>query len=171
MIRAGATLMTCDIITSDIIPAFTATVYNLSKFIVIPGWLLLAASLFLPGWRPIIWKLTQFVCPALLCILYLVMVWDGRHGFDSYGLKTFFALEGVSCLYRNFSALNAGWLHFLALDLFAATCIVRDGLERGMPRLLLFVLLPLIMMLAPAGLLLYIILRFAIRPRPAAAAA
>ena len=38
-----------------------------------------------------------------------------------------------------------------------------------MPRLLIFLCLPLILMLAPAGLLLYIILRFAIRPRPAAA--
>ena len=38
-----------------------------------------------------------------------------------------------------------------------------------MPRLLILLLLPLIMMLAPAGLLLYIILRFAIRPRPAGA--
>jgi hypothetical protein len=148
------------------IPSLTAAVYDLSKFIVIPGWLLLAASLFLPGWRPIIWKLTQFLCPALLCILYLVMVWDGRSGFNDFGVGTFFRLDGVSCLYRNLSALNAGWLHFLALDLFAATWIVREGLERGLPRLLLFLLLPLIMMLAPAGLLLYIILRFAIRPRP-----
>jgi hypothetical protein len=151
------------------IPHFTAVIYRLSKFIVIPGGLLLAASLFLPAWRPIIWKLTQFLCPALLCILYLVMVWDGRGGFSDFGIFSFLKLEGVSCLYRNFSALNAGWLHFLALDLFAATWIVRDGLERGLPRLLLLLLLPLMMMLAPAGLLLYIVLRFAIRPRPAAA--
>jgi hypothetical protein len=169
MIRAGAKLMHCHVITPADIPDFTQNVYDLSRLIVIPGWLLLAASLFLPGWRPTLWKITQFVCPALLCILYLVMVWEGRHAFDSYGLKTFFGLKGISCLYRDFNALNAGWLHFLAIDLFAATCVVRDGLDRGLSRWLLLVLLPLIMMLAPAGLLLYIILRFAIRPKPAAA--
>lgn len=151
------------------IPEFTQTVYNLSKFIVIPGWLLLAASLIKQDWGPKLWPITQFVCPALLCILYLLMVWDGRHGFDQFGFGTFFRLDGVGCLYRNPSALNAGWLHFLAIDLFAATCVVRDGLGRGMPRWLLFLLLPLIMMLAPAGLLLYVILRFAIRAKPAAA--
>jgi hypothetical protein len=159
--------MHCTIAATEAIPAFTAAVYNLSKAIVIPGWLLLAASLFLPRWRPILWNLTQFVLPALLGLLYLAMVWHGRGAFADFGALTFFRLEGVSCLYRNFSALNAGWLHFLALDLFAATLIVRGGLERGMSRLLLLLLLPLIMMFAPAGLLLYILLRFALRPKPA----
>jgi hypothetical protein len=107
------------------------------------------------------------VLPALLCVLYLVMVWDGWSGFHDFGFLTFFKLEGVSCLYRNPSALNAGWLHFLALDLFAATWIVRDGLERGLPRLLLFLLLPLTMMLGPAGLLAYILLRFMSRTKTA----
>ena len=147
---------------------FTHVIYVLSKVIVIPGWLLLAATLIRRDWGPILWPITQYLLPALLCILYLVMVWDGRGGFHDFGKGTFFSLEGVSCLYRNASALNAGWLHFLALDLFAATCVVRDGLERGMHWLLLLLLLPLIMMLAPAGLLLYIILRFMIRPKPAA---
>jgi hypothetical protein len=153
--------MPCTIQIADAIPAFTATVYDLSKMIVIPGWLLLAASLFAPAWRPALWNLTQFVLPALLCLLYLLMVWDGRGGFDDFGALTFFRLEGIGCLYRNPSALNAGWLHFLALDLFAATLIVRDGFDRGLPRLLLLLLLPLIMMFAPAGLLAYIVLRFA----------
>ena len=155
----------CAVVTPD----WAYPVYYLSKFIVIPGWLLLAATLLRRDWGPILWPITQFIVPALLCLLYLLMVWDGRQGFNGYGLATFFRLEGIGCLYRNVSALNAGWLHFLALDLFAATCIVRDGLERGLPRLLLLLLLPLIMMLAPAGLLLYIVLRFAIRARPAAA--
>jgi Domain of unknown function (DUF4281) len=165
--------MICTIVlpalTPENTPPLTYAVYNLSKFIVIPGWLLLAATLVRRNWGPILWPITQFVLPALLCVLYLVMVWDGRSGFNDFGLSTFFKLEGVSCLYRNPSALNAGWLHFLAIDLFAATCIVRDGLARGLSRWLLLLLLPLIMMLAPAGLLLYIVLRFAIRPRPAAA--
>jgi hypothetical protein len=152
----------------DVAPWLTNAVYVLSKFIVIPGWLLLAATLFRRDWGPRLWPITQFVAPALLCLLYVLMVWDGRAGFHDFGWGTFFSLEGVSCLYRVPSALNAGWLHFLALDLFAATCVVRDGLERGMHWLLLLLLLPLIMMLAPAGLLLYIILRFAIRPRTAA---
>jgi hypothetical protein len=155
--------MTCAI---DI-PALADPVYILSKFIVIPGWLLLVATLFRADWRLVLWPITQFVLPALLCLLYLLMVWDGRHGFDAYGLGTFFHLEQVWCLYQNRSALNASWLHFLALDLFAGTWMVRDGLERGMSRLLIFLCLPLTLMLAPAGLLLYFILRLTTRPKPA----
>lgn len=151
-----------------VMPQPTSAVYLLSKVVVIPGWLLLVATLVRRDWGPRLWPITQFVLPALLCLLYLLMVWDGRAGFNTFGLGTFFSLEGVSCLYRVPSALNAGWLHFLALDLFAGTWIVRDGLERGMSRLLLFLLLPLTMMLGPAGLLAYILLRFMIRPKPAA---
>lgn len=152
-------------LTHDNIPALTNAVYLLSKVVVIPGWLLLAATIFRRDWGPKLWPITQFVLPAVLCVLYLLMVWDGRAGFNDFGGATFFKLEGVSCLYRNPSALNAGWLHFLALDLFAATWIVRDGLERGMHWLLLLLLLPLTMMLGPAGLLAYILLRYMIRPK------
>ncbi|MEA3065534.1 MAG: hypothetical protein QOJ27_1986 [Sphingomonadales bacterium] len=151
------------------ISELTCTVYVLSKFIVIPGWLLLVASLFMPRWRRSLWPITQFVVPALLSLLYLLMVWDGRAGFHEYGWKTFFRIEGINELYNYWSALNAGWLHFLAVDLFAATCVVRDGLARRMPVVAILICLPLIMMLAPAGLLLYFALRYAFRSRAPAA--
>ena len=148
--------MTCAIVTPDL----TEPVYLLSKIIVIPGWLLLVASLFKRDWRPALWPITQFVLPAALCALYLLMVWVGRHGFDQYGLDTFFSLEGVRCLYQNTAALNAGWLHFLALDLFVGTWIVRDGIERNMSTLLILLCLPFTLMLGPSGLLLYLLLRY-----------
>lgn len=153
------------------IPCYTAQVYTISKVVVVAGWLLLVASLFLPDWRRKLWPLTQFVLPAILCILYILMVLDGRHGFDVYGRGTFFSLEGIGWLYTKPSALNAGWLHFLALDLFAGSWIVRDGLERRIPTLLILLCLPFVLMLAPLGLLLYLTLRFILRSRAPAAEA
>jgi hypothetical protein len=148
-----------------VIPHYTALVYAISKMVAVAGWLLLAVSLFTPRWRPKLWPLAQFVLPAILCILYVLMVIDGRDGFDRYGLGTFFSLEGVGWLYTKPSALNAGWLHFLALDLFAGSWIVRDGVERRIPTLLLLLCLPFVLMLAPLGLLLYLILRYLLRSR------
>src|SRR3954471_17463735 len=137
------------------------TVYLLSKFVVIPGWLILIASLFVRRVRPIGWPTAQFVLPAILALGYLFMVWEGRHGFDSYGLLTFFRLDGIDHLYNDRSALTASWLHFLALDLFAGAWIVRDGVARLIHPLLILLCLPFTLMLAALGLLLYFALRLA----------
>ena len=146
-------------------------VFEASRWLARAGWLILAISLFVPRTRRLAWPTAQFVVPAIFCLGYLLMVWQGRGGFERYGLSTFFFLEGIGHLYTNLNALTASWLHFLALDLFAGAWMVRDGVERGMPSLVIFLCLPFTLMLGPAGLLLYIVLRFAIPPRPEAAIA
>jgi hypothetical protein len=51
--------------------------------------------------------------------------------------------------------------------MFVGTWIVRDGLERGMPQLLIFLCLPFAFILAPSGLLLYFALRLTLGRRAA----
>lgn len=137
-------------------------VYEASRWLARAGWLILVLSLFLPPTRWWAWPAAQFVIPGLFCLGYILMVWKGRSGFGRYGLGTFFALERIGYLYTNRSALNASWLHFLALDLFAGAWMVRDGVALGMPDWLIFICLPFTLMLGPVGLLLYIVLRFAL---------
>jgi hypothetical protein len=76
----------------------------------------------------------------------------------------------VRALFANDSALAAGWIHYLAFDLFIGSWIVRDGLERQVPRLLITFCLPLTLVAGPAGLLLYFAFRlaFARRTQPEA---
>jgi ABA DEFICIENT 4-like len=143
-------------------------VYQASRWLARAGWLVIAISLLVPKVRRLGWPTTQFVIPAIFCVGYVLRVWEGRPGFELYGLNTFFFVEGIQHLYTNDSALVASWLHFLALDMFAGTWIVRDGLARGMPKLLILLCLPFTLMLAPSGLLIYFALRVAVRPRPAA---
>lgn len=143
--------------TPDDLIAFT--VYELSRWLARLGWLILAVSLFVPASRPYAWPAAQFVIPAIFCLAYIFMVWQGRSGFKRYGLRTFFDLDHIGYLYTNRSALNASWLHFLALDLFAGAWIVQDGLSIGMPAWLILLCLPFVLMLAPVGLLLYFALR------------
>lgn len=136
-------------------------VYELSRWLARFGWLILVAALLYGPWRQYTLPTAQFVFPAILCLLYIWMVWDGRTGFRENGLKTFFALDNIGKLYTNKCALNASWLHFLALDLFAGGFMVRDGLALDMPIWMIFLCLPFTLMLGPVGVLIYILFRFA----------
>jgi ABA4-like protein len=80
---------------------------------------------------------------------------------------SFIKLNKIMELYQNPSPLTASWLHFLALDLFVGSWMVRDGIARGMPVLLIFICLPFTFIFGPAGLLLYILLRFIVGQRGA----
>lgn len=137
-------------------------VFELSRWVTRLGWLILVVALFHAASREYTLPAAQFLIPAILCLLYIWMVWEGRSGFEAHGLKTFFRLNYIGELYTNKSALNASWLHFLALDLFAGGWMVRDGLALGMPIWLIFLCLPFTLMLGPVGVLLYIVLRSAL---------
>ena len=63
--------------------------YELSRWVARLGWLILVVALLCPAWRPHALPAAQFVFPRLLCLMYLWMVWEGRSGFKSHGLKTF----------------------------------------------------------------------------------
>jgi ABA4-like protein len=143
-------------------------VFEFTRFLALGCWLALALSLFVRGARPVIWPATQYVLPSFLCLCYLLMVWQGRGDLNLPG--SFTVLRELKALYQQDAPLVASWLHFLALDMFVGTWIARDGTGRGMPLLLILFCLPFAFLFAPAGLLLYIVLRFAVRPRPVTAA-
>ena len=72
-------------------------------------------------------------------------------GFDS--------LENVMKLFTNKWAALAGWLHFLAFDLFIGAWEVKDSREKGISHFLVIPCLVLTFMLGPIGLLLYFVVR------------
>ena len=131
-------------------------IFSLCGLLVLPGWLLLV---FLPRWR---WT-ARLVCPVLiplpLAVLYLWIVATvfGRTpgGFGS--------LAEVSLLFRNDWALLAGWIHYLAFDLFIGSWEVRDAQRTGLHHLLVVPCLVLTFMFGPVGLLLYFVLRAGLR--------
>jgi len=69
-----------------------------------------------------------------------------------------------------FACVLAGWVHYLAFDLFIGCWIVLDAQERHIKHLLLVPCLGLTFMFGPVGLLLYFILRAASRSTPEALA-
>jgi hypothetical protein len=140
-------------------------VFEICRWLARIAWLLLLVSLFMAGTRRRIWPVTQFLVPALISLAYVLLVVDGFGYVDIP--DSFESLEGIAALYGHTGPLAASWLHFLALDLFAGTWMVRDGLRLRIPTPLVIVCLVFTYLLGPSGLLLYILLRFGLRGREA----
>jgi ABA4-like protein len=136
-----------------------STAFSLAGLLALAGWAGLLLALFWTAARPVAWTAAQVVVPAILAVAYILLIWEG-FGAEGGG---FGSIEEVRALFANDSALAAGWLHYLAFDLFVGAWIARDGLERGIPGLLLVPCLALTFLFGPAGLLLFLILRLAFR--------
>jgi hypothetical protein len=117
----------------------------------LPAWLLLVLA---PRWRYTIPVVRLAVVP-LLAIAYGVLI-AARFGASS---GDFNSLAGVQALFADPHLLLAGWIHYLAFDLFVGSWIVEDALERGVPAWMRIVPLPFTLMFGPVGLLLYFALR------------
>jgi hypothetical protein len=65
----------------------------------------------------------------------------------------------------------AGWLHFLAFDLFVGAWIVCDARMRGLPFLLALPCLPFAFLFGPVGFVAWLGLRWIASLRPAAGVA
>ena len=81
------------------------------------------------------------------------------------GFAAFNTLAGVKSLFQNDALLLAGWIHYLAFDLFVGSWEVRDANRLGIHHLLVIPCLVCTLMLGPAGLLAYFVLRVILRGR------
>jgi hypothetical protein len=139
-----------------------ATAFSFGGNLAILGWLGLIISLFVARARPAIQIATRLVIPALLAVAYGLLIYAGFNEAPDGG---FGSITEVRALFASDSALAAGWLHYLAFDLFVGSWIVADGLEHRIPALLILPCLPLTFLLGPLGLLLFILLRVAFQRR------
>lgn len=122
--------------------------FSLANLAALAGWLLLIATLFVPRVRSAGWAIAGRWLPAGFALAYAVLIaisFGGDGGFDS--------LASVRALFADDRALLAGWLHYLAFDLFAGRWIAERGVARGRPAWLLIPILALTFLLGPVGLL------------------
>ncbi|MGQ0590604.1 MAG: ABA4-like family protein [Sphingosinicella sp.] len=145
-----------------------ASAFSLGGLLAMAGWLGLLVSLFVRQARPYAWPVAQLLIPALLALAYLLLLLGGRDAFAEGG---FGSIAEVRALFAHDAALAAGWLHYLAFDLFVGAWIVRDGLGRGLHPLFILPALPLTFLFGPTGLLLYLALRLALGRPPESAGA
>ncbi|MDC0717419.1 ABA4-like family protein [Nannocystis bainbridge] len=95
------------------------------------------------------------VFSLLLSAIYLAILLPH---FTTEDLRAFNSLEGVMRLFQNPWVMLAGWVHYLAFDLWVGAWIGRDAAARGSSRLLVVPCQVLTLMLGPVGLLVYVAL-------------
>jgi glycopeptide antibiotics resistance protein len=128
------------------------TVFSIANFIALAGWILLVC---LPRWNWTRKIVLSGAVSLLLAVAYLILIilFFGRAegGFGS--------LAEVGKLFTNQWALLAGWIHYLAFDLFVGSWEVKDAQARGISHWFVIPCLVLTFLLGPIGFLLYHILR------------
>lgn len=135
--------------------------FSAVNMLVLPGWLLLV---FLPRWRYSAGFVASCLVPALLAICYLGLFLAYFRSHEA-GFSAFNSLAGVKSLFQTDALLLAGWIHYLAFDLFVGSWEVRDARRLGIHHLLVVPCLGLTFMLGPVGWLLYFVLRLIVRGR------
>ena len=126
-------------------------VFSVCNMLALVGWLLLLA---VPRHR-LATAIAGTVIPLTLASIYLALF--VLHARESSG--GFSSLAAVAQLFENRWLLLAGWIHYLAFDLFIGAWETRDAMARGVPRLLLAPCLVMTFMLGPIGLLGYYLVR------------
>jgi len=129
------------------------TVFSFASFIAMFGWILLVVVPYDPRAK----LLTGIIIPLTLSIIYLVFIFlhfgNAPGGFGS--------LADVRTLFGKDELLLAGWVHYLAFDLFIGAWESRDSHRLGIPRLVMVPCYVMTFMLGPIGLLFYFAIRTA----------
>ena len=125
--------------------------FSIANTSVLPGWLLLTLA---PRWR---WTglISGRILPLALAVLYAAVLGSQIGRLDG----GFSSLDAVARLFANPWALLAGWVHYLAFDLFVGSWMVRNAQEHGVRHWLIVPCLILTFLFGPTGLLLYLALR------------
>jgi hypothetical protein len=96
---------------------------------------------------------------GVLVILALTYIFFIVQGLSTPSDGGFGSLAEVRRLFESDEALLAGWIHYLAFDLFVGMWISKDAWERRTSRWLVIPCLILTFMLGPVGWLLYFTIR------------
>ena len=129
-------------------------IFSLANGVALCAWILL---IVLPRQRWVADIVAPIAMPTFFAMIYVAILatqWMGSSG----GFST---LSDVATLFSQRWLLLAGWVHYLAFDLFVGSWEVRDAREHGVPHLAVVPCLLLTFMFGPAGWLAYSGLRAA----------
>ncbi|HMQ57847.1 MAG TPA: ABA4-like family protein, partial [Rhizobiaceae bacterium] len=124
------------------------SLFQLANTTALGSWVVLLAS-------PFASKLTDaisgYVIPLALSVVYTALIlafWSGAQGgFDT--------LDNVMLLFTSREVALAGWVHYLAFDLFVGAWEARTARRESIPFLLVVPCLVLTFLFGPIGLLAF----------------
>jgi hypothetical protein len=128
--------------------------FSVANPVALVGWLILV---FAGRMKWAAGLVTGAIIPLLFGVLYTSLI--VAHWGQSTG--SFSTLAGVAALFENHWLLLAGWVHYLAFDLFIGSWEVRDAAKNGIAHWMVIPCLVLTFLFGPIGLLLYFLLRMA----------
>ena len=140
--------------------------FSASNSLALAGWVLLTV-----GPRRVAWlrAIPLWVIPGALSALYAALVLSRFSGADG----GFGSLDGVASLFSDRWVLLAGWVHYLAFDLFVGAVMATRMDRAGLGRLVQAPILITTFLLGPLGFLIAALTELGLRasalPRPFAA--
>ncbi len=127
-------------------------IFSIVNLIAMLSWIILIVA---PRWIVTRKIILSGAIPLLLSVAYLVLIvlffGKSEGGFDSLG--------NVMKLFTNEWSVLAGWIHYLAFDLFVGIWEVKDAQAKNISHWFVIPCLILTFLLGPIGFLLYSILR------------
>lgn len=130
--------------------------FRLANLTALAGWVLLLASPLLPTWSD---RLSAYAIPLVFSVLYAGLVlafWSRAEG----GFST---LPDVMRLFTKPEIALAGWVHYLAFDLFIGAWEVRTARAESIRFALVVPCLVLTFLFGPSGFLAFSAIRAAHR--------
>lgn len=127
-------------------------IFSSASMLAMLGWLIL---IFLPRRWDWLVQIPALFIPLILSIVYSFLIvryfFSAEGGFDS--------LANVQQLFTYPSAALAGWVHYLAFDLFVGGVIVKQADDIGLSRLIQAPILVATFMFGPFGYLLFMMIK------------
>jgi hypothetical protein len=116
------------------------------------GWLLMIIA---PKWRWTKTIILSGIFPLLLGIVYVVLIvlFFGKDEGD------FNSLQGVMKLFTSPWGVTAGWIHYLAFDMFIGSWELSNGQKHGISHWAMIPCLLLTFFFGPIGLIMYYLVR------------
>lgn len=130
--------------------------FSIANLVAMVCWLGLLAGRFLKPLRRIADPLAGYLVPALLAAAYGLLIFGFWGKAEGAGFST---LAGVAALFARPELLLAGWLHYLAFDLFVGGWIARTADDEGIWPLVTAPILILTFLLGPLGYLAFQLVR------------
>ena len=129
-------------------------VFLICNAIAMIGWIIL---IVLPMWH----SSDKFIIGIIVALFAIIYTYYIATNLSAIDMKSFGSLKGVTALFTNPLAVLLGWVHYLAFDLMVGIWIKRNSTIYGISHWLIIPCLLLTFMFGPAGLLFYLLIRFA----------
>jgi hypothetical protein len=133
-------------------PMTPDSLFQIANPLVLIGWLALILSPLSPRWSD---RVAGLAIPLILSVLYTALIlthWSSAPG-------GFGSLPDVMALFTSPGVALAGWVHYLAFDLFVGAWICRTARAERIPHLFVLPILVPTFLFGPAGFAAFTALR------------